>query len=89
MLAAVSQAKGVLTDSGGLQKEAYMLAAPCITLRNETEWIETVQAGWNTLAGIEPINILRAVSQLKKPARHPPLFGDGQTSRHIADLLLQ
>lgn len=88
MLALQRGAACVLTDSGGIQKEAYYLHVPCVTLRNETEWGETVATGWNTLAGTDPERILAAVAQ--RPHRdtpHPDLYGDGTTARRIVEIL--
>lgn len=84
----LSHAKALLTDSGGLQKEAYMLKVPCITLRNETEWIETVQAGWNRVVGTNTSSILAAASTLHYPNQYPSIFGDGHAAEKIAQLLL-
>lgn len=80
-------AKLILTDSGGVQKEAYMLQVPCITLRNETEWVETVAAGWNQIAGIDSGRILQLISELQIPTESPPIFGDGNASRKICQIL--
>jgi len=90
MLALLSQARIVLTDSGGLQKEAFFTRVPCVTLRNETEWVETVQAGWNRLSGAQPETIIQAFHAAKTPDSPSPyrLFGDGKASEHIIDLLL-
>jgi UDP-GlcNAc3NAcA epimerase len=63
MIAAVSAARVILTDSGGLQKEAYWLGVPCVTLRGETEWTETVASGWNVLADTDPARIVDAVAR--------------------------
>lgn len=77
----------VLTDSGGVQKEAYWLGVPCVTLRDESEWVETVQAGWNVLVGVDPERILRAVHTLSPPLERPQLYGDGQASQRIVAIL--
>jgi UDP-N-acetylglucosamine 2-epimerase len=85
--ALASQARLVLTDSGGVQKEAYWYGVPCVTLRTATEWVETVEAGWNRLVGNDPDSILSAVAEMAPPARRPPLYGDGRAAVRIADLL--
>lgn len=78
----------VLTDSGGLQKEAYYLGVPCVTLRSETEWVETVEAGWNSLAGHERSDIAEAVAAAMKPkGERPELYGDGNAATRIAAIL--
>ena len=87
MLALVGRARLVLTDSGGLQKEAYWLGVPCLTLRDETEWVETMKAGWNTLVGADPARILDAVRTVTAPAVRPPLYGDGRAAARCVDLL--
>ena len=87
MVALTRSARLVLTDSGGLQKEAYWLGVPCVTLRNETEWVETVEAGWNTLAGSDRHAIVRAVRTVSAPAPHPNLYGDGRAAERCVDLL--
>lgn len=86
MLELESNARAVLTDSGGVQKEAFMLGVPCVTLRDETEWVETVTAGWNTLAGANTELILKAVSDLQSGLSRPELYGDGHASERIAQL---
>jgi UDP-N-acetylglucosamine 2-epimerase len=87
MVALVGAARMVLTDSGGLQKEAYWLGAPCITMRDETEWIETVDAGWNLLTGPDPEKITRAVRSFVPPKLHPALYGDGAAAEKCVDLI--
>jgi UDP-N-acetylglucosamine 2-epimerase len=77
----------VLTDSGGLQKEAYWLGVPCLTLREETEWVETVEAGWNTLVGCDRDKILQGVRSFTPGEKRPPLYGDGRAAVKCVDLL--
>jgi UDP-GlcNAc3NAcA epimerase len=85
--ALASQARVILTDSGGVQKEAYWYAVPCVTLRETTEWVETVEAGWNRLAGSEPLLIVQAAQEAAPQEEHPPLYGDGHAADSIADLV--
>jgi UDP-GlcNAc3NAcA epimerase len=80
-------ARAILTDSGGIQKEAYCLSVPCVTLRDETEWVETVSAGWNRLVGASTEKIVEAVRGLTPPADHPELFGDGRAAERCVDVL--
>ena len=87
MVTVSSGARLVLTDSGGLQKEAYWLKVPCVTLRNETEWVETVDAGWNTLCGSNPRKIREAVRSFAGASTHPPLYGDGHSALKCVELL--
>lgn len=89
MLALEQNARLILTDSGGIQKEAYWLAVPCITLRDETEWVETVETGWNVLTGANRDKILHAVKFFKKLIEHPLLYGDGQSAERCVQLLLE
>jgi UDP-N-acetylglucosamine 2-epimerase (non-hydrolysing)/UDP-GlcNAc3NAcA epimerase len=77
--ALVCQAAAVLTDSGGVQKEAYLAGVPCVTLRANTEWVETVQSGWNTLVDLDPDAALAAL-EASPPAEHPELYGDGHAA---------
>jgi UDP-GlcNAc3NAcA epimerase len=84
MLALLRLARVLLTDSGGLQKEAYVLGTPCVTLRESTEWTETVTAGWNRLAGAEPDGIVELARDFAPPASRPPLYGDGHAASRIA-----
>jgi UDP-GlcNAc3NAcA epimerase len=76
-------ARAILTDSGGVQKEAFFHGVPCITLRDETEWVETVELGWNTLVGADPDRILAAVAGLQTPSERPQVYGDGAAAERI------
>ena len=89
VIALEQSARMILTDSGGMQKEAYWLKVPCITLRDETEWIETEELGWNILTGADRDLIIEAVRTFKTPAVHPPLYGDGHVAEKILDTLCQ
>jgi len=82
-----SQARVVLTDSGGLQKEAYWYGVPCVTLRPSTEWVDTVEAGANVLVDDDPERIVSAVASARMPDERPQLYGDGHASERIADTL--
>jgi UDP-N-acetylglucosamine 2-epimerase (non-hydrolysing)/UDP-GlcNAc3NAcA epimerase len=79
-------ARAVVTDSGGLQKEAYLLATPCVTLRPSTEWVETVATGWNTLVDLDPRAAAAAIERTP-PAERPELYGGGQAGERIVDAL--
>jgi UDP-GlcNAc3NAcA epimerase len=87
MIALERHARAILTDSGGVQKEAYWLGVPCVTMRDETEWVETVEAGWNVLTGADETKIVEAVRRLSPPVARPPLYGEGGAARAIVDLL--
>ena len=88
MLALEQSARLILTDSGGIQKEAYCLAVPCITLRPETEWVETVEAGWNVVVHADQAAIVHAALERSWPADEPPpVFGDGHAAERIVALL--
>jgi len=87
MLLLVQGARTVITDSGGLQKEAYWLKTPCVTVRDTTEWIETIDAGWNSLTGTDPDRILEAVDNPSTPETHPLLYGDGRSAGRIVELI--
>ncbi|MBZ0308070.1 MAG: UDP-N-acetylglucosamine 2-epimerase (non-hydrolyzing), partial [Anaerolineae bacterium] len=85
MVALLDAAALVITDSGGLQKEAYIMHRPCITVRTETEWVETVESGWNQLA--KPDSLLHAVQHATRPHLHPDFYGDGKASQRIVNLM--
>lgn len=88
MLQLLQSSRIALTDSGGLQKEAYYVGVPCVTLREETEWVETVASGWNRLAGRDRSRILRAVNEaMQSPPSRPNLYGDGGAALQIANIL--
>lgn len=88
MLSLEANARCVLTDSGGIQKEAYYAGVPCVTLRDETEWTETIEAGWNTLAGADPEAIVSAVARMAcQPGNRPPLYGSGDAASRIVQVL--
>jgi UDP-GlcNAc3NAcA epimerase len=88
MIALEDACSFVVTDSGGVQKEAYFFGKPCLTLRDSTEWVELVDAGWNTLVKAETESVAAALSGVRAPTTRPPLYGDGMCAEKIADSLL-
>lgn len=89
MMAYEQRCDFIVTDSGGVQKEAYFFDKPCITLRDTTEWEELVTAGWNILVGTDLTRIKAAISSVVKPDTHPSLYGTGSTAAKICSSLLK
>jgi len=87
LAALASQAHVIVTDSGGLQKEAYWYGVPCVTARPSTEWADTVELGANTLVDDDPDRLAAAVAGAQMPADRPRLYGDGQAAKRIAEAL--
>jgi UDP-N-acetylglucosamine 2-epimerase len=88
MLMLEQNARAILTDSGGIQKEAFFFKVPCLTLRPETEWIETIQSGWNHLVGVDPDLIIDAIRNLEIPDTSlMQAFGDGFAAHKIASII--
>jgi UDP-N-acetylglucosamine 2-epimerase len=87
MAALSSQARVIVTDSGGLQKEAYWYGVPCVTARPSTEWVDTVEAGANVLVDDDPEALAAAVAAARMPDDRPPLYGDGHASERVAAAL--
>ena len=87
MLALEKNAKKIITDSGGIQKEAYILGIPCITIRNSTEWVETIQDGWNILVDVDTDRIVNSVENFEPVSKRKNLFGDGNAGEKIAEIL--
>jgi UDP-N-acetylglucosamine 2-epimerase len=77
-----------VTDSGGLQKEAYWHGVPCVTARPSTEWVDTVEVGANVLVDDDPTLLAEAVAEARVPAERPALYGDGHASERVAAALI-
>jgi len=82
-----AHAAAVLTDSGGVQKEAYLLGVRCVTLRDTTEWVETVDTGWNVLVDLDSERALAALDAPPPPGERPQLYGGGQAAERVGDVL--
>jgi UDP-GlcNAc3NAcA epimerase len=87
MAALSSQARVIVTDSGGLQKEAYWYGVPCVTARPSTEWIDTVEVGANVLVDDDPDRLAAAVASARMPSNRPALYGDGNASARVVAAL--
>jgi UDP-N-acetylglucosamine 2-epimerase len=87
MAALSAQARVIVTDSGGLQKEAYWYGVPCVTARPSTEWVDTVEVGANVLVDADPERLAAAVAAARMPDERPPLYGDGHASTRVATAL--
>jgi len=83
MIAYESASFAVLTDSGGVQKEAFFFRKPCVTMRDSTEWVELVDSGWNTLTGADTDKIVHTIKNIIIPHNYPTLYGDGQCAEKI------
>jgi UDP-N-acetylglucosamine 2-epimerase (non-hydrolysing)/UDP-GlcNAc3NAcA epimerase len=82
----LTRARAVLTDSGGVQKEAYLAGVPCVTLRDSTEWVETVDSGWNVLVDLDA-GAAHAALEREPPAERPELYGDGHAGARVAEAI--
>ena len=87
MLILEENAEAIVTDSGGVQKEAYFVGRPCITLRDRTEWTETVSAGWNVTAGTDPAAVAHAMRNVRPGKERPELFGDGHAAERVVEAI--
>ena len=87
MVALEAKAEVIVTDSGGVQKEAYFAGTPCVTVRETTEWPETVNAGWNRLVGIDSAELSEAIHSFRPVGQRPSCFGDGHAAEKIVSVL--
>ena len=89
MISLESNSCKIVTDSGGVQKEAYFMDKPCITMRDETEWVETVNVGWNIIVGTDKEKIVNGINNFEAPKDKQDIFGDGHASEKILESLLK
>jgi len=89
MLCLEKNAKKIITDSGGVQKEAYWFKVPCITLRDNAEWVETVKSGWNILVGGDRQKIVKAIKCFEPDGRQEAYYGSGKAAKKITDIITQ
>jgi len=87
MMILEKHAHTVVTDSGGVQKEAYLHKTPCLTVRNETEWVETVRDGWNILVGETLDKIPKFIKEFPAPSNWEPHYGNGDAAQRILEIL--
>ena len=87
MLILEENAKKILTDSGGMQKEAYIFKVPCVTLRENTEWAETIEEGWNVLVGADKERIIKMVNDFEPKGEQRDVFGSGDASEKIRKII--
>ncbi|MFL0246907.1 non-hydrolyzing UDP-N-acetylglucosamine 2-epimerase [Candidatus Clostridium stratigraminis] len=87
MISLEMHAEKIVTDSGGVQKEAFFMGKPCITMRDETEWVETVQNGWNVIVGTNKDNILNSIVSFIPERPQNNIFGDGKAANKILDII--
>jgi UDP-GlcNAc3NAcA epimerase len=87
MLVMEENARLIATDSGGVQREAYYMSIPCLTLRDETEWVATIETGWNKLVGADRELIRDSWFNFPPPSEHPPIYGIGNAAKLIAEIL--
>jgi UDP-N-acetylglucosamine 2-epimerase len=89
MLMLEKNARIIMTDSGGMQKESYWLGVPCLTMRDETEWVETVASGWNMIVGCDPERIAEGIRRPWRNRQRPLFYGDGHAAEKIADHIIK